>query len=201
MKTPTSCSSPSIRRRRPTIPSAPSSSRGGRVLALGRNSSKRNADPDRARRDGRDPRLPLRAMSPRTSRRTTLYARASRARCAWARSSGAGSAGSSTRPRSPSSPRKIGQIDITVAADRRRDAVRRHRDRGRAVVRQRDAAVRQRLARTARTREGTKRAQARVSSINKRHLETSMARDLLLWLLGVPLSVIVLLHLFGVLHW
>jgi hypothetical protein len=32
-------------------------------------------------------------------------------------------------------------------------------------------------------------------------LETSMARDLLLWLFGVPLSVIVLLHLFGVLHW
>jgi hypothetical protein len=28
-----------------------------------------------------------------------------------------------------------------------------------------------------------------------------MARDLLLWLLGVPLGVIVLLHLFGVLHW
>jgi hypothetical protein len=32
-------------------------------------------------------------------------------------------------------------------------------------------------------------------------METSMARDLLLWLLGVPLGVIVLLHLFGVLHW
>jgi hypothetical protein len=28
-----------------------------------------------------------------------------------------------------------------------------------------------------------------------------MARDLLLWLLGVPISVLVLLHLFGVLHW
>jgi len=28
-----------------------------------------------------------------------------------------------------------------------------------------------------------------------------MARDLLLWLLGVPLGVIVLLHLFGVLQW
>ncbi|WP_280173537.1 hypothetical protein [Hyphomicrobium sp. NDB2Meth4] len=28
-----------------------------------------------------------------------------------------------------------------------------------------------------------------------------MARDLLLWLFGVPISVIVLLHLFGVLHW
>jgi len=28
-----------------------------------------------------------------------------------------------------------------------------------------------------------------------------MARDLLLWLFGVPLRVIVLLHLFGVLHW
>ena len=27
-----------------------------------------------------------------------------------------------------------------------------------------------------------------------------MARDLLLWLLGVPISVLVLLHLFGVLH-
>jgi hypothetical protein len=32
-------------------------------------------------------------------------------------------------------------------------------------------------------------------------MEIDMARDLLLWLLGVPLSVIVLLHLFGVLHW
>jgi len=28
-----------------------------------------------------------------------------------------------------------------------------------------------------------------------------MARDVVLWLLGVPISVIVLLHLFGVLHW
>jgi hypothetical protein len=28
-----------------------------------------------------------------------------------------------------------------------------------------------------------------------------MARDLLLWLLGVPIGVLVLLHLFGVLHW
>jgi len=28
-----------------------------------------------------------------------------------------------------------------------------------------------------------------------------MGRDLLLWLLGVPISVIILLHLFGVLHW
>jgi hypothetical protein len=28
-----------------------------------------------------------------------------------------------------------------------------------------------------------------------------MARDLLLWLLGVPLGIIVLLHLVGVLHW
>jgi hypothetical protein len=28
-----------------------------------------------------------------------------------------------------------------------------------------------------------------------------MARDLLLWLIGVPISVIVLLHVFGVLHW
>jgi hypothetical protein len=31
--------------------------------------------------------------------------------------------------------------------------------------------------------------------------QKEMARDLLLWLLGVPLGVIVLLHLFGVLHW
>jgi hypothetical protein len=31
--------------------------------------------------------------------------------------------------------------------------------------------------------------------------QNKMARDLLLWLLGVPLGVIVLLHLFGVLHW
>jgi hypothetical protein len=29
----------------------------------------------------------------------------------------------------------------------------------------------------------------------------NMARDLLLWLLGVPISVLILLHLFGVLHW
>jgi hypothetical protein len=29
----------------------------------------------------------------------------------------------------------------------------------------------------------------------------AMARDLVLWLLGVPISVIILLHLFGVLHW
>jgi hypothetical protein len=26
-------------------------------------------------------------------------------------------------------------------------------------------------------------------------------RSVLLWLLGVPISVIILLHLFGVLHW
>jgi hypothetical protein len=32
-------------------------------------------------------------------------------------------------------------------------------------------------------------------------LEFDMGRDLLLWLLGVPISVIILLHLFGVLHW
>lgn len=31
--------------------------------------------------------------------------------------------------------------------------------------------------------------------------EKKMARDLVLWLLGVPISVIILLHLFGVLHW
>jgi hypothetical protein len=31
--------------------------------------------------------------------------------------------------------------------------------------------------------------------------QQEMARDLLLWLLGVPLGVIVLLHLVGVLHW
>ena len=29
----------------------------------------------------------------------------------------------------------------------------------------------------------------------------NMARDLLLWLLGVPIGVIILLHLFGELHW
>jgi len=28
-----------------------------------------------------------------------------------------------------------------------------------------------------------------------------VGRDILLWLLGVPITVIVLLHLFGVLHW
>jgi len=28
-----------------------------------------------------------------------------------------------------------------------------------------------------------------------------MGRDILLWLLGVPIVAIVLLHLFGVLHW
>jgi hypothetical protein len=32
-------------------------------------------------------------------------------------------------------------------------------------------------------------------------VELEMGRDLLLWLLGVPISVIILLHLFGVLHW
>jgi hypothetical protein len=31
--------------------------------------------------------------------------------------------------------------------------------------------------------------------------ELDMGRDLLLWLLGVPITVIILLHLFGVLHW
>jgi hypothetical protein len=31
--------------------------------------------------------------------------------------------------------------------------------------------------------------------------ERSMGRDILLWLLGVPITVIILLHLFGVLHW
>jgi hypothetical protein len=30
---------------------------------------------------------------------------------------------------------------------------------------------------------------------------SSMARDLLLWLIGVPISVIILLHIFGVLSW
>ena len=28
-----------------------------------------------------------------------------------------------------------------------------------------------------------------------------MGRDLLLWLLGVPISIVILLHLFGVSHW
>jgi hypothetical protein len=32
-------------------------------------------------------------------------------------------------------------------------------------------------------------------------VELEMGRDLLLWLLGMPISVIILLHLFGVLHW
>jgi hypothetical protein len=31
-------------------------------------------------------------------------------------------------------------------------------------------------------------------------VEFEMGRDLLLWLLGAPITVIILLHLFGVLH-
>jgi len=31
-------------------------------------------------------------------------------------------------------------------------------------------------------------------------VEKTMARDILLWLLGVPISVIILLHLLGFLH-
>jgi hypothetical protein len=31
--------------------------------------------------------------------------------------------------------------------------------------------------------------------------EGIMGRDILLWLLGVPITAIILLHLFGVLHW
>jgi hypothetical protein len=31
-------------------------------------------------------------------------------------------------------------------------------------------------------------------------VEFEMGRDLLLWLLGVPITVIILLHLFGVRH-
>jgi hypothetical protein len=44
---------------------------------------------------------------------------------------------------------------------------------------------------------GGNRPASRLSK-KREHL---MARDLLLWLLGVPISVLVLLHLFGVLHW
>ena len=31
-------------------------------------------------------------------------------------------------------------------------------------------------------------------------METTMGRDILLWLLGVPLGVIILLHLIGAFH-
>jgi hypothetical protein len=37
-------------------------------------------------------------------------------------------------------------------------------------------------------------------AINKTEFQ-KMGRDILLWLVGVPISVIVLLHLFGVLSW
>ena len=37
--------------------------------------------------------------------------------------------------------------------------------------------------------------------LRRQAIRSDMGRDLLLWLLGVPISIIILLHLFGVLHW
>ncbi len=41
----------------------------------------------------------------------------------------------------------------------------------------------------------------RCGGLRTRASEGIMGRDILLWLLGVPISAIILLHLFGVLHW
>ena len=50
-------------------------------------------------------------------------------------------------------------------------------------------------------RSGTKRRYPRFLGRATTLGDKLMARDLLLWLLGVPLGVIILLHLFGVMHW
>ncbi len=51
---------------------------------------------------------------------------------------------------------------------------------------------------TIRSREP--RRQSTVNKARGQEMETTMGRDILLWLLGVPLGVIILLHLIGAFH-
>lgn len=119
---------------------------GQRVLALGRNSSKRNTDPT-AHAEMVAIRAFLSGHEPQDFKRTTLYA------SGVPDVHGGGHLVRNWTPRLRGLDRRASDEDRPdqhhVAADSGRDAVRRHGDRGRPVVRQCDATVRQGVTRPA----------------------------------------------------
>ena len=95
------------------------------MIARGRNLGRTERRSDRARRDGRDPPLPCRPWQPRRCAAARSTPRASRARCAWARSCGAASGRLVYAASVEQLATKIDQIMMSSAELARQDAVRR----------------------------------------------------------------------------